>query len=194
MFTFLQTPAFPRSLEFGYKGAALGASEKEFKNKNKAASCFTNPSDKARECIIRDTTYMNTDVTEVHAIFALDRLGSVKIAFKPTGHPYNPSISPEANGAINAIASIACGAEAYQLEKRFGPFHKKYETKLNAGRGDLEMKTWYATNGTLTYTKRSNPLDENLNNICESEISMEMKDFYKLREKSQYGKNAIDDM
>src|SRR5512139_1665802 len=134
MLAFSQAPAFAGRLDFGYKGAALGSSEKVFKNKNKEASCFTNPSDKTRECVIRDTTYMNTDVTEVHAIFALDRLGQVKITFKETGHAYNPNISPEANGAINAMASIACGAEAYQLEKRFGPFHKKYETRLNSGR------------------------------------------------------------
>jgi hypothetical protein len=194
MLALAQAPAFAGDLMFGYKGATLGSSEKSFKKKNKEASCFTNPLDKTRECIIRDTTYLNDDVDEMHAIFARDRLGQVKITFKESGMRYDPKVSPEVTGIVRSLPYVMCDSKAHQLEERFGPFHKEFERRLTPGTDVLKTRVWYGANGELTYENRSNLFDENGNFICENEITMVMKNFYELKEKAKFGKRAIDDM
>lgn len=188
----LSAQALAADPSFGYKGVALGASEKLFKKKHKDASCFTNPSDNTRECVIRNTTYMNLAVDEVRAVFPSDKLGQIKITFADSSRDYNPDISTDANAAVAAMVSLACGGEAYTLEKSYGPYHKTYE--MRRGQGTGVWKYWYGANGALTHFHEKNMQDNSLNTICTSSITMEITDFNKLKEKARYGKLATDDM
>ncbi|MHB8759596.1 MAG: hypothetical protein ACYC5S_05675 [Thiobacillus sp.] len=137
---------------------------------------------------------MNLAVSEVRAVFPLDKLGQITITFADSGRVYDPDISIDENAAVAIMVSLACGAEANTLEKSYGAYHKTYEVKLDQDQGMGIWKYWYGANGTLTHFHKNNVLNKNADTTCASSITMEMRDFNKLIEKAQYGKLATDDM
>lgn len=113
---------------FGYKGVFLGSSESDLQRKIKDASCYTNRMKKTRECVVRNTTYMNSDVDLVRFVLPNGKLASITIEFYKINSNWDFGMSSEENMQRSAPVTFVCSLDSNvnTLEKKYGPHHKDF--------------------------------------------------------------------